>query len=187
MGGGRILYMAGRQASTSVTRVESFKQEIGNWASGRRLTSLSFTEDNDPPVSKYDDYQVVYEARFIPSSLSQARLELMLTDRGFVGVGLETRRRIAERLKVRNQSEGFAAGFEPRLNDVREVLLLLDVVSSGEFAIQARVFPWCGLGRTKALVTSKREGAAELFRKFYCATSLRSGFCTQILTFEPWR
>ena len=111
----------------------------------------------------------------------------MLTDDGFLGVGLETRQRIAARLKTRNLREGFAAGVEPHLTDVYEVLLLLDVVSLGEFAIQARTFPWLGLGRTKALVTSKREGAAKLFEKFYFPTALRSGFCTQSLAFDPWQ
>lgn len=73
------------------------------------------------------------------------------------------------------------------LTDVREVLLLLDVVSLGEFTIQARALPWLGLGHTKALVTSKREGAAKLFARFYFATALRTGFCTQTLPFDPWQ
>lgn len=167
--------------------VPRFRQELRNWLAERSLLSVTFKEHIDPPSTPSEGYQVVYEAHFIPESISQARLELMLTDEGLLGVGLETRERVSHRLEVRNHEQGFAAGFEPTLISMKEALLLLDVVSSGGVIIQARIIPLYGMGRTKASVISRLEGAAELFRKFYFATSIKSSFCTKTLTFDAWR
>jgi hypothetical protein len=167
--------------------IASLKQEVDDWLGRRGFKAISFSEDKNPLEKPTADYRVVYEARFIPDSTAQARLDLALTDGGFVGVGLETRQRVAERLKVRNSREGFADGFEPSLTDVRDVLILLDLVSAGELVIRARTFPLWGLGQTKAITTSRRQGADAIFARFYFATSLRVGLWTEALNFEPWR
>ena len=46
-----------------------------------------------------DDYVVTYEAVFEPVDLEQAYLKILVTDRGQVGIGLETRERIANALE----------------------------------------------------------------------------------------
>lgn len=178
----------GHQQSTEpIIQVASLQLALRSWLNERGLSSVTFKEGANAQDGQYDDYKVVYEARFIPESISQAGLDLMLTDEGLLGVGLETRQRVSERLKVRNHQEGFAAGFEPTRFGMQEALLLLEVVSAGEVIVQARIIPLYGMGRTKASVTSKLEGAAELFKRFYFATSMQSGFCTRTLTFDPWR
>jgi hypothetical protein len=167
-------------------RAANLRQELNDWVGTRRFKALSFNENEGPFNEPSADYCVVYEAQFIPDSTSQARLEITLTEGGFLGIGLETRQRVAERLKVRNSRDGFADGFEPTLTNLGDVLLLLDLISTGELVIHARAMPLLGLGRTKAATTSKRTGAAAIFARFYFAASLRTGLWVETLNFEPW-
>ena len=175
-----------RQQQKSELTFDIFRQEVGNWINNQRLKSVVITEDSDPPNDPWEDYKVVYEVRFLPNSPSQARLEIMLTDDGYFGIGVESRQRIAERLKVSNHRRGFGDGFEPTLTKIHEVLVLLDIVSAGELAVHARVYPWYGLGLTKAATASKREGAAAIFKRFYRTASLQNRFLRHSLTYEPW-
>jgi hypothetical protein len=165
----------------------SLSPYLRNWVFNRGSRSISLKENTDPANDPHDDYKVVYEAQFNPERISQMKLELMLTDNGRIGVGLETRQRVAGRLNVRNHRQGFAAGFEPLLLTSDELQLLLSIVSGGELVIRARVIPWYGLASTRVLLMSKREGAPDLFKKFYSASSLPSNLSTKTLTFEPWQ
>ncbi|MGB0035458.1 MAG: hypothetical protein WBP79_08295 [Candidatus Acidiferrales bacterium] len=106
---------------------ESLRQELKDWLHNKRLVAVDFTEDNDPVYAPTDDYRLVYIARFVPKDANQASMEIHLSDEGRIGIGIETRQRIADRLKVNNQSQGFADGFEPRNSDIDEILRLLDL------------------------------------------------------------
>jgi hypothetical protein len=174
-----------RDANSNID-AEHLRQELRNWAGRRNIISATLKENTEPSNTEADDYIVVYEAEFVPASIWRTQLRLMLTGDGLIGVGLETRQRIADRLKIRNRRQGFADGFEPRPISIGEALFLLDAASRGEIAIAARIIPLYGLGRTKAIPMSKQKELCDLISKFYSAPSLDSGIWTRTVTFEPW-
>lgn len=129
-----------------------FHSALDAWFAKCGATRVSFVPVFNPPVDPRDDYLVVYEAKFEPESLDRARLELWLTDDGYIAVGLETRERIAMRLGTRTLTKGFASGHEPGPVSQEAVLRLLDYVAAGEIAIRARVGIF-GLRRTSAIAS----------------------------------
>jgi hypothetical protein len=174
--------------------VETFTQELRKWVLAKGLLTVDLREVSDPPNDPRDDYIVICEAEFVPKSLRHAQVKFILTDDGYVGFGLETRLRIANRMKVRSRTccwgapEAFAAGREPSFRGLKEVLLVLDIVSQGKLAIQATVIPWWGLGPTRATPISDQDSTAiEFCRKLRWPTSLNNRPFTKIVMFDAWR
>ncbi|MDX1396809.1 MAG: hypothetical protein R3195_20715 [Gemmatimonadota bacterium] len=92
-------------------------------------------------------YEMVIEG----DSPDHARVELWVTTDGRMAVGLETRDRVATRLRVRNRRPGFATGHEPEEVSKNELIALLDAVAGGELALVARIWPLIGLGGCTAI------------------------------------
>ena len=63
-------------------------------------------------------------------TISGPRL-IVITSEGYIGVGLETRARVAQRLAVKNLRDGYATGFEPCEQNVQKFMLFLDLVCQG--------------------------------------------------------
>lgn len=131
---------------------QQVRQALSHWFTERGVSIMSFKEENNPQNDQHDDYVVVYEATFEPSRLDQARAELWLTTDGRVAIGIETRKRVSERLAVNNRRDGFAAGHEPHSMSETALLTILEVIANGEIAISATVVPLLGLTSTAALV-----------------------------------
>jgi hypothetical protein len=129
--------------------IENLSQELKKWLLAKGFVSVDFQEATDLAYDLQDDYRVVYQAEFLPDAPQQARLEVHLTDDGYVGIGFETRQRVANRLGIRNQQDGFAGGFEPSLRQMDKLLFILDCLAAGEVIVRARVLPCYGLGRTR--------------------------------------
>jgi len=179
-----------RQVSAGIS-IENLRQELKKWLLAKGLVSVDFREVTDPAYDPQDDYRVVYEAHFLPEATQQARLEIHLTDDGYVGIGFETRQRVANRLRVRNQRDGFAGGFEPSLRQMDKLLSILDCVADGEVIVRARVLPCFGLGQTKTYLIRHHDGShVELRRELNFSASpalrMRNGPLTKTLTFEAW-
>lgn len=128
------------------------------WFAKCGARGVSFVPVFDPPVDPLEDYVVVYEARFEPQSLDRARVELWLTNDGYIALGLERRERVAKRLGIRTSRKGFAAGHEPVSVTQQAVLRLLDCVAAGEIAISAWVGV-LGLRKTGAVASPEVCGA----------------------------
>lgn len=169
--------------------IENLSQELKKWLSAKGLVSVDFQEATDLAYDPQDDYRVVYQAEFLPEAPRQARLEIHLTDDGYVGIGFETRQRIAIRLGVRNRRDGFAGGFEPSLSQIDQLMFILDCVATGDVLIQARTILLCGLGHTRAFLRRRHDGArAELRRpmNFLFSTAPSYGVLMKTLTFDAW-
>jgi hypothetical protein len=170
--------------------IKNLSQELKKWLSAKGLVSVDFQEATDLAFDPQDDYRVVYQAEFLPKAPQQARLEVHLTDKGNVGIGFESRQRVANRLGVRNLRDGFVGGFEPSVPQIEELLLILNLVAAGEVIVRATVMPCFGLGRTRTYLTRKHDGARAELRpelNFSAPAASRNGPLTKTLTFEAWR
>lgn len=112
----------------------------------KALTAEPFTEGGLPagirtverPVletKNQGDYVVSYEVIFEPVSIKHMRLEIWLTNRGEVAIGLETQERVAQRIGCRVVRHGFASGHEPREVTADGLHTLLAAVANGELSI----------------------------------------------------
>jgi len=137
--------------------IESIRKELSEWFKYKSFQTVNFCESVNPANDPNDDYIVTYEAVFEPQSIGQLRLELWVTNDGFISVGLETRDRVSSRLKISNSRDGFAAGFEPCELPKKDLLSILNMVSLGEIGIFAWTIPIIGLGSTYAVISSSKR------------------------------
>jgi hypothetical protein len=130
---------------------ERAKRLIANWMNGRSALSVSVREGLTPKQDRTATYEVVYEVAFEPSGPDQLRVELWFTAQGGLGIGVETRNRVADRLNLSNWRRGFAGGQELDSKGVETVIPVLDLAAGGHIAIEACVVPVLGLGATRAI------------------------------------
>src|SRR5258708_37108090 len=116
--------------------VEELRSVLSSWAT-RDLSAwgIDFRESSDPKFDPNDDYRVIYEASFEPTTLDKARIEFWVTDSGHVAVGIETYERIVQRLGLRAIRHGFAVGQRPRNVTKNGLKALLDAVRRGTLFI----------------------------------------------------
>lgn len=170
---------------------ESIRQSLTAWFEKNQLSSIKFLENLTPANDQYADYRICYEAVFEPSSLDQARVELWVSDKGYVSIGFESRERVAKRLSVPNRKDGFAAGYEPLPIPIEGLLANLEKIANGEVALSVLVLPWFGLGRTKAVML---DGAFRDLHeqdeniKFWLhpVQRFQSNSVVRTLRFSPW-
>lgn len=116
--------------------VEELRSVFDGWnaqdLSGR---GIEFKETYNPEFDPNDDYRVIYEASFEPTTLDKARIEFWITDAGHVAVGIETYERIVQRLGLRAIRHGFAVGHEPRTATKDGLKTLFDAVTLGKIFI----------------------------------------------------
>jgi hypothetical protein len=129
------------------------QQILTGWFATRHPATVAFKEVIKPVTDPYADYSVVYEVVFEPSSLDQACVEFWVTQEGKVSLGLETQKRIAERLGVICRNNRFAAGHEPYRMRETDLLMILELIATGQIAIASTVIPLFGLISTKAVVS----------------------------------
>lgn len=150
--GQREILVAARSDLLPLTP-ERVQQVLTEWFSRSHPTTVHFKEVTEPAPDPNADYLVVYEAIFEPSSLDQARVELWVTKEGNVALGFERQKRIAERLGVKSKSNRFVAGHEPRRMFESDLLKILDLIATGQIAIDPTVIPIFGLISTKAVAS----------------------------------
>jgi hypothetical protein len=126
---------------------------LTQWFAKRQASSITFKECIEPKNDPNDDYVVAYEAIFEPSTLDQTRLELWVTTEGCVAIGIETRKRIAERIGVKCWKDRFAAGHEPCFISESALFVILDLIADGKVLIIPSVIPLFGLISSQAAAT----------------------------------
>lgn len=137
---------------------EQFREILLDWFKQIQTTAIRFTENTNPESDPYARYTVAYEATFEPSSLDRARIEIWLTTEGMIATGLETKNRIASRLKLKEgKHKVFAAGDEPSEVTKEGLLALLTAVAEGNIAISATSLPLLGLVKTQAVLLSDTD------------------------------
>lgn len=173
---------------------EKIREELKGFVARQALSNVSFRETTDSANNPMEgDYIVVYEAAFEPADLLHAYLKILVTDHGLIGLGFETRDRLARRLKVplHLQKHAFAAGRELASLTVEELLDFVAIVARGQLVLQAKVGLF-GLGRVRAFVTPDVGRAL-----FACndkswdwisvsAKERAETFRTKVVRFEPW-
>jgi hypothetical protein len=107
--------------------------------------SPELSQPRIPEQDPADDYQVVYVARIEPRTLAELAVELWLTDEGRVALGLDRRRRVAQRLGLKSRSPAFAGGHEPRTMPESAVAAILEAVAKGKiwinyYGVLGRIF-----------------------------------------------
>jgi hypothetical protein len=137
---------------------EQFREILLDWFKQIQTTAIRFTENANPESDQYARYTVAYEATFEPNSLDRARIEIWLTTEGMIATGLETKNRIAARLKLKEGNHKvFAAGDEPSEVTKEGLLALLTAVAEGNIAISATSLPLLGLVKTQAVLLSDTD------------------------------
>jgi hypothetical protein len=131
---------------------DDLSEQLNRWVYQKSFKSIEFHERRLAVEDEFADYNVIYEACFSSSHLAQAALDIFVTSANYIGIGLERRSRVAQRLNIKSIREGYAAGFEPSEHDGHRVLPFLELVCSGKIAIVARMWPIIGLGTTFAVV-----------------------------------
>jgi hypothetical protein len=153
---------------------------------------VTFSHRRDLPREVSDDYRVLYEAVFEPTSLDQMRAEIWLSDGGTLGVGFELEARLAQRVGRRPPAprpyQPFAWGFEPMPLQFESVLFLLGLASRGEVGLE---YPrsWWSLGSNRAIVAPGHRASLRRmgFRRFReRAGSDILSFGLALLEYRPW-
>jgi hypothetical protein len=140
-----------------------------------------------------DDYVVIYEAEFLPSDLEHAYLKIFVTETDEVGIGLETRERIARRLNVQlhTRKKSFAAGRELASISSEELSHFVTAVAHGQVALHVHV-GLTGLGDVEATITPEgaRSIAAGNVRHWDWLTTYAQDFTDspkiRVVRFKPW-
>ena len=135
------------------------------WFEGQRCRDVRLSHNLEPLADINATYAVVYEAAFEPASTDAARVEIWLTVTGEIAIGVDSCDRVAQRLGVTNQKNGFAGGHEPLVVPIGGVLALLGLIATGNVRVRATVAPIIGLVTTKAVVSD--DGFALLSDKRY--------------------
>jgi len=170
---------------------ERAKELLTHWFHQRGARTVAFVQEENPQPDPDARYTVVYEARFKPSVLDQAQVEIWVTHDGEVAIGFETTARIAERLGTKSGRDRFAAGHEPARMSEAGMLALLDLIANGDLAIVAIVVPLLGLTGTEAVLLrgdldalkSLGYSPTDWIRKPRTRKSIPS---RHLLKFQPW-
>jgi hypothetical protein len=122
-----------------------------------------------------------------PEQLDRARLELWVTDKGSLAVGIEKRGRIAERIGARTQSSGFIGGHEPKVVPVAMLEALVNAIANGALTVRARRAFGHLLATTVDLQTTQSD--SDGFRKYVKSIQIGDSFPLGIvpnLAYKPW-
>ena len=138
---------------TESSVASSIRSGLTSWWEKGAYPAVELQHSSPPVTDRYADYQIAHAFVFEPAGLNHLRVEIWITDVGYVAIGLETRERLAKRLQVKNWRHSFATGHEPVTVGRECLCAILDAVAGGRVAIAARV-GILGLGATTAVTTA---------------------------------
>lgn len=167
------------------------RQAIRDWRMRHPDLAIIFSENLRPDNEALNDYVVVYEASFKSASLTKLQLEIFSTADDFVGIGIETRKRVATRLSVKPGRSGYATGHEPGPMASEQLLALLDAAADGRISLLPKV-GLLGLGKTTAILSVTAGGAVPNFDTsrhwHWLSVSSREQSTTSesVLLFDRW-
>ena len=165
---------------------ESVRAALGAWLKTTNLRAVTVTEELAPSTDTSDDYAVAYEIRCVSDELDKLNLHLYALNNGHVGLGIETRDRVAKRCGTFSLKSGYLLGHEPGPISGDEVRTILQACASGALSISVRhgVF---GLSNAKAYLahksTSMFAGPHWRWLEIYDENSMKN---LKILNYQPW-
>jgi hypothetical protein len=166
-------------------------------------TSVALLEDFNPPHDTHvDDYKVIYEMVFYPRDFEHALLQINIFEDGQVGILLEQRSRVAQRLGIpaNRQASACCAGIEMAQIGTDEIIEFVRLVASGKVLIEVSMGIYglgtklLGLGTCRAVVLNQdiSPKVDNISRKFSSASFLTldylpdESFGRKIVEFKPW-
>lgn len=163
--------------------VLEFRQKLEAWLTLKSFNLIDIKKDVHPKNSDIDDYRFATTAGFYPKSLDMMQINVVVTEEGYAGIGIETRERVAKKINATNWRSGYAIGFEPRIRDMRTVIDILEAVSIGKVSLGLHIWPLFGIVKIKGYIDAS------------CITKSFSdlGFCTkadptaELMYFIPWK
>ena len=177
------------------SKAEEIRTALVRYLADHSFSRVEFHDTTNPSNNPLEDnYVVTYEAVFEPVDLEHAYLKIFVTDCGEVGIGLETRERIARRLGVRlyRGKKAFATGRELASISVEELIHFVAIVAQGNVVLQAKI-GLTGFGSVKAIVkpesagTLKGANARQWDWLTVSAKDLKNTSRTRIVQFDPWQ
>lgn len=120
-------------------------EEIERWLSlaqvPQDLLSINRSPMNDPD----DSYEVATEFVVDSPKLDQLRIEIWIATDGSVAVGIESYRRIAERIGGKEARSRFGTGHEPANVPIQALKELLELARSGKISLSVLHVPFFGI------------------------------------------
>jgi hypothetical protein len=123
-------------ASTNL--VNEVIDALTKWSASIELVKTTVAENSPEWSNSTDDYEILKEFAFSPSSAAKAYLTVSVTTEGLTGVGIERWSRIAARASLKSpRVDRYAAGFEPTKRSPEQVIALCEHVAAGDIEIEA--------------------------------------------------
>jgi hypothetical protein len=170
---------------------ESVRSALRGWTD--RYIESSNISLVEPDTSRHDssDYSVFYEATFESKDYERAYLNLVVTTGGHVGIGLETRERVARRLGIRNWTRrSVAAGHEPGPLTLAQLQIFIELVANAKIVLIVKT-NLLGLGSIKAIIRPEDLSQLRPLTKHWdwlsaASAELIPSKSTKIVRFLPW-
>lgn len=166
------------------SEVHSF---LKTWFDDLGAKDIQLIENFNPTKDPNASYVATYEAKFEPSALNKARLEIWVTEKGEIGFGFESYSRLGRRINMIKNSDRFIMGIEPQFLSLKSLKKILELVAGGRIAVNYRTLPLIGLISAKAIVES--EDMKDLKQNGLPAVNNLSAGDTASLNsvkFKPW-
>jgi hypothetical protein len=172
---------------------ESVRSALHAWMDRYTESSnVSLVELNVPRHDSSDDYSISYEASFESKDYERAYLNLFVSTMGNVGIGLETRERVARRLGVKNWTKrlAFAVGHEPGPLTLAQLQIFIELVANAKIVLIVKT-SLLGLGSIEASVRPEDLAQLRPLTKHWDWLSASSAEfipskSTKIVRFLPW-
>jgi hypothetical protein len=138
--------------------VSQAREIIHSWLDRVALSDVAIRECEDPVNDQQLDGHVVkYEVGLEPDDDRHPFLHIYVTDDGAVGVGLETRARVARRIRAVNTSRRYAVGHEPAPITGIQLSGFLQAVETGAVFLVVKKCPVLPImGEVSAVLRSPR-------------------------------
>ncbi|WP_162932397.1 hypothetical protein [Solimonas sp. K1W22B-7] len=153
---------AGANKFMALASISDIQRAIHGWRERHETVAVEFSERVNPEIKCPDDYLVTYEASFKSLDLEKLQLFLYATKDSFVGIGVETRERVATRAGARSRRPGYAAGHEPGPMSIEQLIALLDAASDGRISLLPRIGIF-GLKDVAAILTADEHNVLPAF------------------------
>lgn len=176
--------MANKSEKLNSSEIQNF---LKSWFDNLGASEIQLIENLNPVKDPNSSYDVSYEAKFESTVLDKARLEIWVTEKGEIGFGFETYRRLGQRINKLNNNSRFIMGIEPHFLSRNCLKKILELISSGRVAVTYRALPFIGIISAKAVIEDqdlnelKQNGLSEV-------NNLSSGDITRqdSIKFKPW-
>lgn len=161
---------------------------IKRWFDAKKFSNVRFEEINEPYGNERNDYLVKKVLKFNSDNLDQMYVEIWVTDKLSIGVGIENWARILRRVGKTVNSDRFVIGHEPIPMKLESIIMLLNLISSGSISFSIHGISIFNLYRFKAWLSKddfKRLEKSGYYVMYYFETLKRFND-EKLLRYDPW-